>query len=396
MKTVKKIAFFASAALLAIAGASLTTNPAQAATKKTVMHAAIAYDKDGNPTKLKYIPYGTVAVDTKPVTINNSLFYKISDQDPAFKASGLSEGYIKITNIDGVKRKITHNTYIYRTSYGRTSYNGRWKLYKGETVTTYGGSYKFKNGKHYFRVGGPQKQYIKSYNLGPVISTNTSDNSNSSSSSATTKPTSTEETTVTVTNPRAPLCIEVPGKDAVQPSGKYAKKGEKFVVDRLEQGTRANTGADGDDDNELAIYHIKGTEYWIYSHAVTAAKQLPVQNYYHYNNSYIKFTKDTDVYNADGTVQNHNGQKIRKQGGMLRVDKLVYIWVPSEQKAELFYHLVGTHFEATTPASNQNPTIEVGKDAYVKASDVEFVEQSTKLTPSNIPEEAKAAATIAK
>ncbi|MBP2058302.1 hypothetical protein J2Z60_001481 [Lactobacillus colini] len=364
------------------------------------MRNAIAYDKDGNKTKLKYITYGSVKVDATPVKMNGTLYYKVSDEDPAFKASGLSSAYIKATNLDGVKRKLKHNAYIYRTSNGRTSYTGYlgtqaegvWKLYKAQTITTYGGSYKFKNGKRYYRVGGPRKQYVKVGNLGPVISTNTSCNANFSSANATTstKPTSSEETTVTVTNPRAALCVEVPGKDAVQSSSKYAKKGEKFVVDCLEQGTRADTGSDGDDDNELAIYHIKGTDYWIYNNAVSAAKQLPVQNYYHYNNSYIKFTKNVDVYNADGTVQNHNGQKIRKQGGMLRVDNLIYIWVPSEQKAELFYHLVSTNFEATTTSANQEYTIEVGKNSYVKASDVEFIEESTKLTPSNTAEEAKA------
>nr|MDF9463269.1 SLAP domain-containing protein [Lactobacillus amylovorus] len=72
-----------------------------------------------------------------------------------------------------------HNAYIYRTStqrtpYGMTASSKKWKFYKGKTVTTYGGSYKFKNGKRYFRVGGPRKQYIKSYNLGPVISSNIS------------------------------------------------------------------------------------------------------------------------------------------------------------------------------------------------------------------------------
>ena len=36
--------------------------------------------------------------------------------------------------------------------------------------------------------------------------------------------------------------------------------------------------------------------------------------------------------------------------------------------------------------------IEVGRNAYVKASDVEFINQGLTLTPSNTPAEAKAAA----
>ena len=369
-----KIALISAATLMTVAPLAVltnTTNEVQAATTKAVMHTALAYDKDGNSTGVKYNAYQYVAVESNPVKIDGSLYYKVSGKDQ----------YIKATNIDGVTRKITHNTYIYRTSTGRTSYNNRWKLYKGETITTYGGSYKFKNGKHYFRIGGPNKQYIKSYNLGPVISVNTNNNT-SSSSSQTTK---SEETTVTVTDKRAALFVEVPDKDAVQPSGKYAKQGDKFTVDRLEQGTRADTGRDGDDDNELAIYHIKGTDYWIYNFNVKAAKDIPVQNYYHTKKSLIQFIKPTDIYDANGNKIDFKGDQVRKQGGRYKVNKLLYIWVPSENKAELFYHLVGK-----SVYSNQGEV--QFADGYVKASDVRFDPNSTSLTPSNTAAEAEAAA----
>ncbi len=369
-----KIALISAATLMTVAPLAVltnTTNEVQAATTKAVMHTALAYDKDGNSTGVKYNAYQYVTVESNPVKIDGSLYYKVSGKDQ----------YIKATNIDGVTRKITHNTYIYRTSTGRTSYNNRWKLYKGETITTYGGSYKFKNGKHYFRIGGPNKQYIKSYNLGPVISVNTNNNT-SSSSSQTTK---SEETTVTVTDKRAALFVEVPDKDAVQPSGKYAKQGDKFTVDRLEQGTRADTGRDGDDDNELAIYHIKGTDYWIYNFNVKAAKDIPVQNYYHTKKSLIQFIKPTDIYDAYGNKIDFKGDQVRKQGGRYKVNKLLYIWVPSENKAELFYHLVGK-----SVYSNQGEV--QFADGYVKASDVRFDPNSTSLTPSNTAAEAEAAA----
>lgn len=369
-----KIALISAATLMTVAPLAVltnTTNEVQAATTKAVMHTALAYDKDGNSTGVKYNAYQYVTVESNPVKIDGSLYYKVSGKDQ----------YIKATNIDGVTRKITHNTYIYRTSTGRTSYNNRWKLYKGETITTYGGSYKFKNGKHYFRIGGPNKQYIKSYNLGPVISVNTNNNT-SSSSSQTTK---SEETTVTVTDKRAALFVEVPDKDAVQPSGKYAKQGDKFTVDRLEQGTRADTGRDGDDDNELAIYHIKGTDYWIYNFNVKAAKDIPVQNYYHTKKSLIQFIKPTDIYDANGNKIHFKGDQVRKQGGRYKVNKLLYIWVPSENKAELFYHLVGK-----SVYSNQGEV--QFADGYVKASDVRFDPNSTSLTPSNTAAEAEATA----
>ena len=332
---------------------------------KMIMHTAVAYDKDGNSTGVKYNAFSYARLVASPVKIGDGIYYKVADKDQ----------YLKATNIDGVTRRITHNTYIYSTSTRRTSYQNRWKLYRGQTITTYGGSYRFKNGKHCFRVGGPAKQYVKSYNLGPVIRANTTmaPNSNNTSSNTTTnKPTDNtttnntqpDETNVTVTARVANLCVEVPDKDMVQPSGKTAKMGDKFVVDRLEQGTRAGTGRDGDDDWELAIYHIKGTNYWIYTYAVKAAQ---------------------DIYHADGTVINFNGDRPRKQSGRFKVDKLLYLWVPSENKAELFYHLVYNSVEGSKGSLNFT-------DGYVKASDVKFDTDSVALTPSNTAAEAEAAA----
>ena len=359
------------------------------AVNKMVMHTAVAYDKDGNSTGVKYNAFSYARLLSTPVKIDGTIYYKVADKDQ----------YLKATNIDGVTRRITHNTYIYSTSTRRTSYQNRWKLYRGQTITTYGGSYRFKNGKHYFRVGGPTKQYVKSYNLGPVIRANTTmgPNSNNTSSNTTTnkptdntttnntQPVGKDETTVTVTARVANLCVEVPDKDMVQPSGKTAKMGDKFVVDRLEQGTRAGTGRDGDDDWELAIYHIKGTNYWIYNYAVKAAKDIPEQNYSKTKSSRIIFTQPTDIYHADGTVINFNGDRPRKQSGRFKVDKLLYLWVPSENKAELFYHLVGNSVEGSKGSLNFT-------DGYVKASDVKFDTDSVALTPSNTAAEAEAAA----
>ena len=358
-------------------------------TNKMIMHTAVAYDKDGNSTGVKYNAFSYARLVASPVKIGDGIYYKVADKDQ----------YLKATNIDGVTRRITHNTYIYSTSTRRTSYQNRWKLYRGQTITTYGGSYRFKNGKHYFRVGGPAKQYVKSYNLGPVIRANTTmgPNSNNTSSNTTTnkptdntttnntQPVGKDETTVTVTARVANLCVEVPDKDMVQPSGKTAKMGDKFIVDRLEQGTRAGTGRDGDDDWELAIYHIKGTNYWIYNYAVKAAKDIPEQNYSKTKNSRIIFTQPTDIYRADGTVINFNGDRPRKQSGRFKVDKLLYLWVPSENKAELFYHLVGNSVEGSKGSLNFT-------DGYVKASDVKFDTDSVALTPSNTAAEAEAAA----
>lgn len=370
--------------IIPILGATTNVHTVQAANgfvRKTVMHNSIAYDKDGNKTGQKYYTYGSIYVDPNPVTISGNQYYQISGKNE----------YVRVTNIDGVKRKVTHNAYIYRTStqrtpYGMTASSKKWKLYKGETVTTYGGYYTFKNGKHYFKVGGPRKQYVRTYNLGPVIGTDTSTNSNVSTTSAKDKSNSTtntnaEEATVTVKN--------VYGVNIYNNQGRAIKNnlkaGTKFVVDRLEVTPFADhfppTAA------RAGQYRIKGTDTWLLAIDVTADKKLVKHDYNLEHYGYIRFIKDTDVYNADGTMQNHNGAKIVKQAGNLKVDKLVYIWVPSENKAELFYHLVGTKFYATGVDQ-----IEVGSNAYVKASDVEFINTGLNLTPSNTPEEAQAAA----
>ena len=389
-----KIALVSAAALMAVAPLAVLcdTNEVQAATTKAVMHTALAYGKDGNSTGVKYNAYQYVTVESNPVKIDGSLYYKVSGKDQ----------YLKATNIDGVTRKITHNTYIYRTSTGRTSYNNRWKLYKGETITTYGGSYKFKNGKHYFRVGGPRKQYVKSYNLGPVVKVNTVQGPNSNASTTNTAtnnkassstPISREETTVTVdANYSTPIITF--DKDGKVVKVRTATPGEKFTVDYLEKGSRANKVASyiGQFGGDQGIYRIKGTSNWIYSMGVKAATKITVHNYDLEETSIIKFTQSTDLYNADGTLQNI---KIEKNSEWWKVDKLVYIWVPSENKAELFYHLAPTSSWKNVLRLDNGKYVRDNiplKDTYVKANDVQFVENSVKLTPSNTAAEAEAAA----
>lgn len=353
------------------------------AVNKMVMHTAVAYDKDGNSTGVKYNAFSYARLVASPVKIGDGIYYKVADKDQ----------YLKATNIDGVTRRITHNTYIYSTSTRRTSYQNKWKLYKGQTITTYGGSYRFKNGKHYFRVGGPAKQYVKSYNLGPVIRANTTmaPNSNNTSSNTTTnkptdntttnntQPVGNEETTVTVTASFNVNIFDNQGNTV----RRNVPKGTKFVVDRLEVTPFADRfptalGREG-------LYRIKGTDTWILAVDVTAAKKLPLHDYDLEHNSYIKFPQATELYNASGSKINTNGDYIRKQSGQYKVDKLLYIWVPSENKAELFYHLVGKEV-----ASN-NGHISFD-DGYVKASDVQFMNNSKAITPSNTAAEAEAAA----
>lgn len=67
------------------------------------------------------------------------------------------------------------------------------------------------------------------------------------------------------------------------------------------------------------------------------------------------------------------------------------LWSVDQKRGELFYHLVGTSFYASTTPTARWSTIHVGKNGYVKASDVKSIDIGLKLTPSNTPEEAKVA-----
>lgn len=365
-------------------------------TNKMIMHTAVAYDKDGNSTGVKYNAFSYAKLVASPVKIGDGIYYKVADKDQ----------YLKATNIDGVTRRITHNAYIYSTSTRRTSYQNKWKLYKGQTITTYGGSYRFKNGKHYFRVGGPAKQYVKSYNLGPVIKANTTmapGSDNTSSNTTTNKPTDNntqpvgnEETTVTVdANYSTPIITFDKSGNVVKV--RTANPGEKFTVDYLEKGSRADKVASyiGQFGGDQAIYRIKGTNNWLYSMGVKAAKKITAHNYDLENYSLIRFPQDADLYNENGVYLN---AKMKKNHTWWKVDKLIYMWVPSENKVEEFYHL--TPFTIGDEISYiQYATHEIGattniydKGAYVKVNDVQRVENSVQLTPSNTAAEAEATA----
>lgn len=105
-------ALMAVSPVLPLSSQAHTVQAADNSVRKTVMHNSIAYDKDGNSTGQKYYTYGSISVDPTPVTINGKQYYKISGKNQ----------YVRVTNIDGVRRRVTHNAYIYRTSTQKTPY----------------------------------------------------------------------------------------------------------------------------------------------------------------------------------------------------------------------------------------------------------------------------------
>ena len=126
---------------------------------KTIMHNAYFYDKDAKRVGTdKVTRYNTVTVAMNKTKFSNGIeYYEVVENGK------LSGKFINADNIDGTKRTLKHNAYVYKTSKKRAN---KVVLKKGETVTTYGGSYTFKNGKKYYKIGNDTKKtYVKVANF---------------------------------------------------------------------------------------------------------------------------------------------------------------------------------------------------------------------------------------
>ena len=125
---------------------------------KTIMHNAYFYDKNAKRVGTdKLTRYNSVTVSPKTTTINGVAYYEVVENGK------LSGKFINADNIDGTKRTLKHNAYVYRSSKKRAN---KVVLKKGTEVTTYGGAYTFKNGKKYYKIGADTKKtYVKVANF---------------------------------------------------------------------------------------------------------------------------------------------------------------------------------------------------------------------------------------
>ena len=108
------------------------------------------------------VPNGKDAkrVGTDKLTRYNSVTVAMNTTTINGKATGK---FINADNIDGTKRTLKHNAYVYKTSKKRAN---KVTLKKGTEVTTYGGTYTFKNGKQYYKIGNnTEKTYVKASNF---------------------------------------------------------------------------------------------------------------------------------------------------------------------------------------------------------------------------------------
>lgn len=122
---------------------------AEVKTQKTVMHKAYVYDKDGNKVEGKvYSAYSSITVLGGIVAMHNHDYYKVGDNQ-----------YVVVGNIDGTKRVLKKNAYVYNNK-GRRVYVPT--LRRGITVPTYGSSMTI-NGKKYYRIN--KNRYVKVANF---------------------------------------------------------------------------------------------------------------------------------------------------------------------------------------------------------------------------------------
>ena len=141
---------------VSIPNGKVTTVPSQT---KTIMHNAYYYDKDAKRVGTdKVTRYNTVTVAMNTTKLANGIsYYEVIENG---KATGK---FINADNIDGTKRTLKHNAYVYKSSKKRAN---KVVLKKGTEVTTYGGSYTFKNGKQYYKIGNnTDKTYVKASNF---------------------------------------------------------------------------------------------------------------------------------------------------------------------------------------------------------------------------------------
>ncbi|MBD5430648.1 GH25 family lysozyme [Lactobacillus sp.] len=131
-----------------------TTNTSQAQTTvktpKTIMYKSKVYNKRGQYIGKYYSAYTPITVIGGAVSINGKAYYQVGDNQ-----------YVRVNNVDGTPRTLTHNAYIYNNK-GKRTYTLGTKFYKGNSRATFGSAMTI-NGKSYYRVG--KNAYVKVANF---------------------------------------------------------------------------------------------------------------------------------------------------------------------------------------------------------------------------------------
>ena len=171
------------------------------------------------------------------------------------------------------------------------------------------------------------------------------------------------------------------------------KKGQKIKVD-LAVIPYANDGFEG----YIFRLHDHPDEY-IDQNNVSLKVNLPIVNYEDLTYTFVQPLSGDTVQLYDTTGKSI-GKSIKKQKYRdLTVDGLMYLWVPEEKKAELFYHclnyenssVIDANNSATTNSSPAHPVekqkLNYGNN-FIKASDVKYI-SGIKLNPINTAAQAE-------
>lgn len=397
----KKIVFGSVASILAlgsvvpiIQNSNLSTVSAKSATI-TLNHNSYIYSSNGKRTNFngkKTLKTGTVVNSNGKIsTINGKNYYSITNN-----------AYIKASNVgmidDQVQKgnlQLNYNSFVYDKNGKRLS------TYRGSKSNTHikkGTPLKYatsiepvdRNSKHFYLLNddGYNQSWLPYekignkyyYNIGAGGYINASNVDKIDN-----KPLYTTETSVTIENSniKQPFTIGT-GKDKTE-----IQNGKTYNVDRI-------TGVTAD-PSSLTEYRISGTtDAFISSNLVKTRPRQRLEIYTYA--TYVSFNKSTSTYDAHGKALHIEGtHSTFNKNDKYPVEDLTYIWIPEENKAELFYLL--QYSWTKNGIKNSIPGNFVNESyqglIYVKASDVNYC-SGPYLKPDNSPEQAKADANVAK
>ncbi|MCO6528277.1 MAG: SLAP domain-containing protein [Lactobacillus sp.] len=163
-------------------------------------------------------------------------------------------------------------------------------------------------------------------------------------------------------------------------TNKYIKKDSKIVIDRTSDRVSLAGSMDilGLSNSYMEVFRLKNNKQQFVLRADIKKSSIPRQVILPYSNfTSVRIIRKSPIYNIHGIQDSDSAFPTIAEGHETDVKSLRYIWVPSLNKAELFYE--GTEFY---------------KDAefkYIKASDVEYlfgkhltpVNTATDVTPIN-------------
>lgn len=375
MKFNKKIILISAATLMAVSPAIAinsnqpsTVQAAKKVSKKTITtndSYADRYNNKGKMLSKPIKPNTTLSRLSGLVTIKGKKYYRVG-----------KNVYIRATAVAKIDNKNTlmldYNSYVYTNKDKRV----RVATLKKDKPVLFHGTKTIK-GKKYYRIG--KNRYIKAANVGAVNG----------------EIQYVDETYVTVKQNNTVSYT----KDGIANNTKY-KKGQKIKVDHYLYTPASGTDdfAAFNDDSAVPFYQIKGEkDAYLSSLDVTPRKAMKIGDYNLEHYTYAEYTQlaDMPIYTINGTSSGviipHAATNVERQ---VEVDRLMYIWIPSEKKAELFYHLKDQYVMAP-----QGDVYKIGDarkyvgNGFVKQSDVKI--SGVKLDPINTAQEAEQDSKIA-